>query len=83
MTVKRPRAAVQAEPAPVVTADDIEHFTIAEAAVKLRVGKRTLAGRVARGEVPHTRQGRLVFFRLDHLLAISQAGDVLPTRRSA
>ena len=60
--------------------ENIEHCTIAEAALKLRIGKRTLAGRVARGDVPHTRQGRPEFFRLDHVLAISRAGDVLPTR---
>jgi excisionase family DNA binding protein len=64
-----------------ISDEEIEHFTIAEAALKLRMGKRKLAGLVAANQVPHTRNGRLVRFRRDHLLAISRAGDINPATR--
>ena len=64
-----------------VSDEDIEHFNIAQAAAKLRISPRQLAGRVAAMEVPHTRQGRKVFFRREHILAISRAGDIDPAKR--
>jgi hypothetical protein len=69
---------VSAKPLADLTDADIEHFDTGQAAVFLRISKRTLAGRVARREVPHTRQGKKVFFRRDQILAISQMGDVTP-----
>jgi excisionase family DNA binding protein len=75
---KRPGPETIARPLSEITDEDIEHFKMAEAAKFLRISPRTLAGRVARREVPHTRQGRLVLFRRDQILAISQMGDVTP-----
>ncbi len=81
MTSEPARPQTETDQSMPITDEDIEHFNIAQAAKKLGIGKRTLAGRVAAMEVPHTRQGRKVFFRRDHLLAISRAGDVDPATR--
>lgn len=65
----------------------LPEYTVAEAAVILKVSKRWLAGEVAARRVPHSRRARKVWIRPEHIRQIQELGDVQPatspTRRRA
>jgi hypothetical protein len=83
------KAEATAPPPPVqVTEEDIRHYTAQEVEDLnlLPVKARWLREQAYKRRIPHTKVAGKLRFRLDHLLAISKAGDTGPAnhgRRAA
>ncbi|MGW6393053.1 hypothetical protein ACWFR1_21660 [Streptomyces sp. NPDC055103] len=75
-----PKAADAPEPvvAPDPIEDDLTHYKVEQAAAKLGMSKRWLAGQAAAREVPCTYIAGQLRFTPAHIRAISKAGEVIP-----
>ncbi|MFC7791296.1 hypothetical protein [Streptomyces cinereoruber] len=76
----RRRTVKAAAPVEPVSDDDLQHYNVKEAAQKLGMSQRWLAGRAAAREVPCTYISGQLRFSTRHILAISKAGEVMPAQ---
>ena len=62
------------------TDESLDHYTVDEAAAKLKISRRWLAGKAAERSIECTYVAGKLRFTAEHIRAISRAGEVDPAR---
>lgn len=73
-------ADIPKQAAPDAVEDELQHYKVEEAAAKLGMSKRWLAGQAAAREVPCTYIAGQLRFTPAHIRLISKAGEVIPAQ---